>query len=109
MSSIDIQTTQNVTIEYELASLRERAIAFFIDSIIVLVAYTAFLILVAFAIRSSSWENRMVWYMLYGLMPILGITLYHFFSEILADGQSWGKKALGLKVVRLDGRRTKLD
>ena len=31
MKTIDIRTTQNVVIEYELAPLRERIFAFFID------------------------------------------------------------------------------
>ena len=38
MKTIDIRTTQNVTIEYELASLRERLLAFFIDLVIVYMA-----------------------------------------------------------------------
>jgi len=29
-------------------------------------------------------------------------------SEIIADGQSWGKKAMGIKVVRLDGQEPSL-
>ena len=34
MQTIDITTTQNVTIQYELASLRDRIVAFVIDALI---------------------------------------------------------------------------
>ena len=40
MKTIDIRTTQNVTIEYELATLRERILAFFIDFVIVYVTFS---------------------------------------------------------------------
>ena len=35
MKNIDIVTTQNVTLEYELADLRDRMIAFLIDFLII--------------------------------------------------------------------------
>ena len=37
MQTIEIKTTQNVTIEYELASLWERGLSTFIDLIIIVV------------------------------------------------------------------------
>ncbi|MCI5080137.1 MAG: RDD family protein [Saprospiraceae bacterium] len=103
MSTIDIRTTQNVTIEYELAPLRERYFAFFIDAIIVFIAYYAVALLFTMAMQDESWNDGMLFGVVYGLLPVIAFMMYHFFSEILADGQSWGKKALGLKVVRLDG------
>jgi len=33
---------------------------------------------------------------------------YQLVSEVAADGQSWGKKAMGIKVVRLDGEEPSL-
>jgi len=43
------------------------------------------------------------------LLPIGCFVFYQLFSEILADGQSWGKKVMGLKVVRLDGKEPSLS
>src|SRR5690606_13798469 len=41
---------------------------------------------------------------------MIGIfVIYQLFSEILADGQSWGKKAMGIKVVRIDGKEPGLS
>ncbi|HEX8059311.1 MAG TPA: RDD family protein, partial [Cyclobacteriaceae bacterium] len=38
MKSIEVKTTQNVTLEYELADLRDRVVAFIIDTVILGVA-----------------------------------------------------------------------
>ncbi|MBK7871158.1 MAG: RDD family protein [Saprospiraceae bacterium] len=102
MQTIDIRTTQNVTIEYELASLRERALAFLVDGLIVLAIYYLLLILMIGAFGDSL-LGGMLGGFIYGLLPIVGFMAYQFFSEIFANGQSWGKKALGIKVVRVDG------
>ncbi len=99
--TIDIRTTQNVTIEYELASLRERALGFFIDAMIIGTLYfiLVFLLLGAFGSRIFDSMFAVVIY----LLPIVGFMFYQFLSETLASGQSWGKRAMGIKVVRLDG------
>jgi len=104
MQTIDIQTTQNVTIEYELASLRERIQAFFIDIFIVLAFYFIIFILVMTAFNKELSESALGMNALVGLLPILGMIVYHFLSEVLAGGRSWGKKSMGLRVVRLDGQ-----
>ncbi len=101
MAAIDIRTTQNVTIEYELASLRERFFSFFID---LLIFFTIYFILVLFFATIfgdfiTDWGFRFL-----GLMQVAGLLFYHFISELFMSGQSWGKKASNLKVVRLDGR-----
>ncbi len=104
MQTIDIRTTQNVTIEYELASLRERALAFFVDMLIVGMAYFILLFLVLGAFGDVIFgENGLLTNFIFGLLPVVGFMAYQFLSEVLANGQSWGKKALGIKVVRLDG------
>ena len=46
--TIEINTTQNVTIEYELAKLRERGLAWLLDIAIVLVGYFVFFQLLQF-------------------------------------------------------------
>lgn len=99
MQTIDIRTTQNVTIEYELASLRDRMLAFFIDIIILLASYVMLLVVAGDALSSST-----LGYVIYGILPLLLFLGYHLLSEVLAEGQSWGKRAMGIKVVRLDGQ-----
>ncbi len=105
MQTIEIRTTQNVTIEYELTSLRERFFAFFIDGLIVGMIYFVVMIILANTVGDILFENPM----LISLMLIGIFVFYQLFSEILADGQSWGKKAMGTKVVRLDGKEPNLS
>jgi uncharacterized RDD family membrane protein YckC len=100
MASIEIRTTQNVTIEYELASLRDRFFAFFVDLVIYYLAYyLLWMILVGlFSGAMTSWGFNFI-----AMLNVVGLIFYHLLSEVFANGQSIGKKVLGLKVVRLDG------
>lgn len=109
MDTIEIRTTQNVVIEYELAALRERILAFFIDLIIVGAIYIVLsLTLLSLIIRSLESSGGM-YGVLFSLLPIIFFLFYQLLSEVLADGQSWGKKAMGIKVVRLDGQEPGLS
>lgn len=107
MRTIDITTTQNVTIEYELATLQDRMLAFFIDGVIVLAIY--FFFAIGLTVIWDDSENVGIFDRFLALMPIALLMLYHLLSEILADGQSWGKKVTGVKVVRLDGKEPALS
>ncbi len=97
MRTIDITTTQKVTIQYELATLRDRFFAWFIDLIIMCVAMLfAYLIVGALtAFRAPEAVNYIV------VLPIF--FFYTLVSEIFLHGQTLGKKALGIKVVKIDG------
>ncbi len=110
MQQIDLRTTQNVIIEYELASLGERILAFFID-LVISVAVTIFISLMATlvmrTISSDITEYQAM--QLFGILFLVVFLLYHFLSESLGAGQSWGKKAVGLKVVRIDGQDPSLS
>ena len=103
MQSIEIRTTQNVSIEYELASLRDRILAFLVDALILtsifsMIVFTL-LMLLASAIGDSTGG-------VFGsLLPFLALIGYYFFSELFMDGQTLGKKALNIKVVRIDGKQ----
>lgn len=105
MQTIEIRTTQNVTIEYELASLRERFFSFFIDGLIVGSFYFVLVMIMSNTVGDILYENPvLIWLMMVGMF-----IFYQLFSEILADGQSWGKRAMGIKVVRLDGKEPNLS
>lgn len=108
MQNIDIRTAQNVAINYELASLRERILAFCIDIIIVFVSYgfLAFLFVSAFDDFISS---RIFWGVLGGLGPFVSFVLYCLTFEITSNGQTWGKKSLGIRVVRVDGQEPSMS
>ena len=102
MQTIEITTPQNVTIEYELSSLKDRFFAYLIDLIVVFLTYYLFIFLVVSFAGDIIWESFTP-LILFMLLPIGGFILYHLLSEIITSGQSLGKKALGLRVIRLDG------
>lgn len=105
METISITTSQNVDLDYEAAGVGYRLLATMLDGIFIAV-YIG-IILLCFGISGSSsgnfmQENR---YMIIGLMILLSlpVILYHFLSETFLNGQSLGKKIVGIKVVKLDG------
>ncbi len=104
MQNIDIRSAQNVRITYELASLRDRILAFCIDMLIVFVGYYFFMVWLLALMGGNMEEAFMVGQVLFLLAPIALFTLYHFLCELFLKGQSIGKKASRLKVVRQDGK-----
>ena len=108
MKTIDITTTQKVTIEYELAGLRDRFLASLIDIMLIGAVVVIFSIIMSVAFfndfntdASSSGQSS---FLLQGLIPLFIFLTYHFLSELLMDGQSLGKKAVGIKVIKLNGK-----
>jgi len=99
MNEIEITTTQNITIHYELASVWERSIAFVVDLIILSVSS-----LILYGIFSAIFYglNDILVYLT--LLPI--IVLYSLCFELFNNGQSIGKMALKLRVIRIDGEKT---
>ena len=98
MRTIDINTTQNVIIQYELANLREHILAFMIDTVvlIVLLFILSWSMVAMFSIK------------LYSVYVYLVITPVFFFyslsQEVFMNGQSLGKKILGLRIVKINGK-----
>jgi uncharacterized RDD family membrane protein YckC len=101
--SIEITTTQNVTIEYELASLRERMLAFLLDAVIVMFGYWIFRVAVL-ALFPRPFEEEYGWNIALNVLFFVFFFLYHIIFEIWNVGQTPGKRAMNIKVVRLDGK-----
>lgn len=98
MKTIEINTAQKVTIQYELASLSNRFLAYFIDILVMAGVITFLYILGRSAIQN--WDNMLVFTYLI-LAPVF--LFYTLFSEIVLHGQTIGKKSMGLKVVKING------
>jgi len=104
MNNISIATAQNVVIDYEAAGLGDRILATLIDTLIqmayIFVVVMAF-IFIADAISASDEVSGLM--LAIGSLAYLPILLYHLLCEIFMNGQSFGKKAMKIKVVKLDG------
>ncbi len=99
MKSIEITTPQNVQIDYQLASLGQRIFAFAIDFVIIVLVYATVYI---WAFVQNTSDNDLK-YLLFQLFAFLWLGFYSLFSELIGNGQSIGKLAMGIRVIKLNG------
>ena len=105
MTQLSINTTQNVIINFEAASVGERILAFFVDTLVkiayVIVVYYIFFYflginrLIASMDRWSAASIQVFFY-----FPVI---FYSLVLESLFEGQTIGKRLLKMKVVKIDG------
>ena len=97
MSSIKITTSQNIDIEYELASLGERIAGAILDD---LIKYAYIFLLVVMSVYTHFADTLEAVYIIIIFLPYCFYTLA---SEIFMNGQTLGKRILNIRVVSLDG------
>ncbi|TND08754.1 MAG: RDD domain-containing protein [Bacteroidetes bacterium] len=95
MQSLNIQTTQNVDINYEVANIGDRLLARLIDWGIFVV------LIIALSIVNASLQLSIT----SGLYILLisPIICYDLICEPLFQGRSFGKMVLKLRVIKIDG------
>lgn len=101
MNSISITTTQNIELEYELASLGDRIIARILDALIII----AYGVLLAVLFFSNGLVEDNIWIIFIFALPII---FYDLASEVFMNGQSVGKRVMKIKVISLDGGQATL-
>lgn len=101
--SVRIQTSQNVELEYEPASLGDRILATIIDRLIYLGWAIAWFGL--FSLLKLG-ENQSIFFII--LVIALPFLLYPLLSEYFLNGQTLGKRAMNIRVVQLDGNKPTL-
>ncbi|MBI1286980.1 MAG: hypothetical protein GC178_05315 [Flavobacteriales bacterium] len=92
MSVLEFENTQGIMLTYSTASVLHRLASYFIDMVILGVTLAFLSIFIA---ASQTFG--------FAIMALVFI-FYTLLMEIFNDGRSLGKMALGLKVVRIDGR-----
>ena len=105
MSELTINTTQNVNINFTAAPVGDRILAYFID-LTIKIAYGIVIYGIFFywfginnAFKTmDQWSVIAIVLVFYFPVMIYSITL-----ESLLEGQSFGKKILKIKVVKIDG------
>jgi len=97
MDNIKIQTTQNVDIEYEVASIGDRILATLLDYLFFL-AYFLIIAVIASFTKGALFDSIALVVIL--ILPIL---FYDLVCEAIFQGRSFGKMIMKIKVVKLDG------
>jgi uncharacterized RDD family membrane protein YckC len=92
---VEVLTTQNVTIKYEFAEIFQRIASYIVDLIVM--SITA--LVIYFGVTLISGNMVSAYYIFF--LPI--ILFYTLIFELFNNGQTLGKKALGIKVMRIDG------
>ena len=99
MQQVEINTSQNVKIEYQLATVGHRIFAFIIDfAILFIVGLILYL-----AVALTGLDSGNFLYYIFNLLLLIWIWFYTLGSEIIGNRQTIGKLALGIKAVKLNG------
>lgn len=100
MKTIEIITAQNVVLQYELAGLKDRALAFLLDIVCVSIALSI-LSAIGFGLFGGTETSVMV-------VTVFLSCVFIFYSlafELWNNGQSIGKMALRIRVIKVVGGR----
>jgi uncharacterized RDD family membrane protein YckC len=98
-----VDTPENIEFGYDIAGIGSRMLAAIIDTSIILALQAIILLLGSFATDSAGLAEsvRTALATIAGFMILWG---YYIAFEVIWNGQSPGKRALGLRVVRTGGR-----
>lgn len=94
-SSLIINTSQNVDIRYEIASVGDRIVSELIDNLIK-AGYLFLVIYVLYSVRGMD-SSPLIF------VAMLPVMLYSFLFEMAMQGQTPGKRIRKIKVVKIDG------
>jgi len=108
---LNINTPENVTFDYEVAGLGSRFLAALVDTSIILVLQVV-IIFTFFCAIATFWDNlfqeadsaAFAWLLAgMGLLSFAFLWGYYILFELLWNGQSPGKRWVGLRVIQTDG------
>jgi uncharacterized RDD family membrane protein YckC len=98
-----INTTQNVVIQYEVASVGERVLARLLDVVLFGGYYALVSFILGLILSGMSWKMREEVGLLLYILAFIPIAFYTLWCESFFNGKTFGKMILGLKVVKTDG------
>ena len=104
--SLQIDTPENVTFDYHVAGIGSRFVAALVDTLLIVILQVLIIGTLSLIIFKSGLETDAMgpWLTaIFGLISFLFLWGYYIFFEMLWNGQSPGKRWLGLRVIRIDG------
>lgn len=105
MSQIAINTSQNVNINFNLAGIGDRILATLIDFVIKLVLFWIIQFMFSKIFDLSAYLSTMDNWSAAALVAIITfpIQIYTLLLENIMEGQTFGKKIMKIRVVKIDG------
>jgi uncharacterized RDD family membrane protein YckC len=111
---LSVETPESVAFAYRLAGLASRGFALMLDALIITgigigEALLAWGIYAIVGLISKPLQAESVSWLIGGLLVVLFASAYAYFliGEVRGHGQTWGKRWMGLRVVRDDGSRVR--
>jgi uncharacterized RDD family membrane protein YckC len=101
--SARVLTTQNVTINYQVANVGERLLARLIDLVFFAVYLILAFMVMGQVVKGLDFEDMAKYTMVISLLIPIPVLTYTLWCEPLFNGRSFGKLIMGLKVVRTNG------
>ena len=107
MGVIKVPTTFNIEVEFEIPEFYRRLIALLIDMVVQFLYLLISQKIISLIVRGSDPFDQDTQHNLWAfdLLRWLPIMLYHIILEITMNGQSLGKKIMGMRVVSENGGR----
>jgi uncharacterized RDD family membrane protein YckC len=102
-----IDTPENIEFAYDIAGIGSRFLAAIIDTLLIVVAEVIVLIVGALALSATGSRTSAAGSLLTAIGGLLAFAIlwgYYIAFELLWNGQSPGKRVIGLRVVREGGR-----
>jgi len=99
MAIITIETPFNIDLEFKIATVGKRAMAWLVDIVIICLYYYLMLRIIypIFRMGEAVQSTAAI------CLIVLPVLLYQLLSEIFFNGQTLGKKAAGIKVIDKEG------
>jgi uncharacterized RDD family membrane protein YckC len=104
MSQVSVSTPFNIYLEFEIAPFFRRLLAWFLDMVVLMTYARGMKYFLDEVLFKSNATNIGIDILLVS-MPML---FYHLLMEVLFQGQSLGKKAMGIRVISLEGGEPRL-
>ena len=100
MGSFQIETSQNIKINQNIASLGSRFGALLLDFAIIYFYFTGIIMVVGIINKNNP---DLTWYKTTLIVASIPVVFYHLLFEYFMNGQTPGKKMLKIQVVKTDG------
>src|SRR5688500_7186481 len=100
MPAIQIHTPFNIALDFEVAALHKRILAYVVDLAVLVIYSWGMMVFLNDILELQRYDS---WYGIDILFVSIPMLLYAFICELTMHGQSLGKKLFGIRVMSLEG------